>query len=187
MANDLIDWTMQAHPNPDLRSALTLPHILPTDPGDPQPNPSDRPDSIYVFKAKMNPNQEISKVVQSLKKWVPEHPEKTVAVLTPIGAHGEKIVEALQQENIKVVEMLKSSESTRTTARIFEKIFISLADPSSQVKLANVFLEIHRAEIETPGQKAFFEELQSALKSCKQLEDYLSSPHKTLETTFQLL
>lgn len=187
MANDLIDWTMQAHPNPDLRSALTLPHILPTDPGDPQPNPPDRPDSIYVFKAKMNPDQEISKVVQSLKKWVPEHPEKTVAVLTPIGAHGEKIVEALQQENIPVVEMLKSSESTRSTARIFEKIFISLADPSSQVKLATVFWEIHRAEIETPEQKAFFEVLQSALKSCKQLEDYLypQPGQDWLETTAQ--
>ncbi len=173
MANDLIDWTMHDHPNGNLRTALTLPHILPTDPDDPQPNPPDRPNSIYIYRSKLTSEQEIAKVVQSLKKWLPENPEKTVAVLAPIGAHGEKIVEELQKAEIPVVEMLKSSESTRSTARIFEKILLYLADPSKQVKLAAAFGEIYRSQLTAAEEKAFYEKLQSALKACSKLEDYL--------------
>ena len=39
LANHLISWTREAHPVRELREALTLPYILPTQPGDPQPNP----------------------------------------------------------------------------------------------------------------------------------------------------
>lgn len=173
LANYLIDWTRDDHPNPELRDALSLPHIQPTDANDPQPNPPDKPNSIYIYRSKLSSDQEIEQVVKSLKKWLPDHPEKTVAVLAPIGAHGEKIVEALKQEEIPVVEMLKSSESTRATARIFEKILLYLADPSKQVKLAAAFWEIYKTKFETPEEKSFYEKLQSALKACGNLEDYL--------------
>lgn len=173
LANFLIDWTRTDHPNPDLREALSLPHILPTDANDPQPNPPDKPNAIYIYNSKLSSDQEIEQVVKSLKKWLPYHPEKMVAVLAPIGAHGEKIVEALKEEEIPVVEMLKSSESTRATARIFEKILLYLADPSKQVKLAAAFWEIYKSKFETPEEKAFYEKLQSALKACSNLEDYL--------------
>jgi DNA helicase-2/ATP-dependent DNA helicase PcrA len=173
LANDLIGWTMSEHPVTELRDSLTLPYILPTDPGDPQPNPPDEPNAIFIFKSRMNPDTEIKKVVDSIRKWLPEHPDKTVAVLTPIGAHGEKVVAALTEANIKVVEMLKSSESTRITCRILEKILVSLADPASPQKLAAAFIEIYRQKIKTPEEKPFIEVLQSAIKNCKKLEEFL--------------
>ena len=173
LANALIEWTMNEHPVADLRDSLTLPYILPTEPGDPQPNPPDEPNAIFIFQSRMNPDTEIKKVVDSIRKWLPDHPEKTVAVLTPIGAHGEKLVAALTEANIKVVEMLKSSESTRTTCRILEKILISLADPSSPAKLSVAFGEIYRQKITHPDEKPFIEALQAAIKTCKKLEEYL--------------
>jgi DNA helicase-2/ATP-dependent DNA helicase PcrA len=173
LANQLIDWTMADHPVVELRDSLTTPYILPTAANDPQPNPADTPRNIVVYTAKQSPEQEINSVVESIKRWLPDNPEKTLAVLTPIGAHGEKIVEALEASDIKVVEMLKSSESTRTTCKILEKLLIALSDPSSSAKLAVAFLEIGRPKVDTPEKKAWLERLVQLIKSCKQLEDYL--------------
>jgi DNA helicase-2/ATP-dependent DNA helicase PcrA len=172
LANDLIEWTTKSHPVAELRDSLTTPLILPTDAGDPQPNPPDVPNAIFIFKSRMSPDIEIKKVVDSIRKWLPDHPDKTVAVLTPTGSHGEKVVAALQEAEIKVVEMLKSSESTRTACRILEKILVSLADPSSPGKLAIAFGEIYRQKSQTPEEKLFFDVLQTAIKNCKQIEDY---------------
>ena len=172
LANELINWSMTEHPVFKLRDSLTTPLILPTDPGDPQPNPPDVPNSIYIFKSPMNSDQEINKVVDSINKWLPANMDKTVAVLTPIAAHGDKVIEALQASDIKVVEMLKSSESTRTICRIIEKALFSLADPSSSVKLASCFLEIFRFKDASTENKPFLESIQNALKTCPRLEDY---------------
>lgn len=173
LANQLIDWTMQDHPVEDLRNSLTTPYILPTDPGDPQPNPADSPRNIVIYTAKQSPEQEITNVVASIKRWLPEHQDKSLAVLCPIGAHGEKVVEQLEAAGIKVVEMLKSSESTRTTCKILEKLLISLADPSSSVKLSSAFFEIYRHQVESPEEKANLDMLTGSIKSCKQVEDFL--------------
>lgn len=172
LANELINWSMTEHPVFELRDSLTTPLILPTDPGDPQPNPPDVPNSIYIFKSPMSSDNEIGKVVDSIKKWLPSNMDKTVAVLTPIAAHGDKVIEALQSADIKVVEMLKSSESTRTICRIIEKVLFSLADPSSSVKLASAFLEISRYKESSPEEKQFAEALHNALKTCPRMEDY---------------
>jgi DNA helicase-2/ATP-dependent DNA helicase PcrA len=173
LANELINWTMTEHPVLELRDSLTTPYILPTDPGDPQPNPPDSANAIFIHKTPLNSDTEIRKVVDSIRKWLPEHPDKTIAVLSPIKAHGDKIAEALRAADIKVVEMLNSSESTRTTCRILEKILYSLADPSASGKLAAAFWEIYRQKITAPEEKPFIEALQNTIKSCKQLEDYL--------------
>lgn len=173
LANQLIDWTMYDHPVEELRGSLVTPHILPTDPGDPQPNPADAPRNIVIYTTKQSPEQEIMNVVGSIKRWLPDHMDKSVAVLTPIGAHGEKVVEQLEAVGIKVVEMLKSSESTRSTCKILEKLLISLADPSSSVKLAAAYHEINRRLLETDEEKNQLDTLVSALRSCRQVEDFL--------------
>jgi DNA helicase-2/ATP-dependent DNA helicase PcrA len=173
LANQLIDWTMKEHPVAELRDSLTPPYIMPTEPDDPQPNPPDQPNSIYIYKSKLSPEQEIGKVVESIRRWLPAHPEKTIAVLCPIGAHGEKVVAALQEADIKVVEMLKSSESTRTTCRILEKVINSLADPAAPVKLAAAYAEIYQRQASSPEEKQAIEKIRAALKNCTNLEDYL--------------
>ncbi len=52
LANHLVEWTRQAHPNPALRGALQAPPLIePTPPGDPQPNPPDDPGAIHLIRA----------------------------------------------------------------------------------------------------------------------------------------
>ncbi len=173
LANQLITWTMQDHPVAQLRNSLIKPYIEPTPPNDPQPNPADTPKNIVIYTAKQSPEQEIARVVESIKRWLPEHPDKTIAVLSPIAAHGEKVVEGLQAADIKVVEMLKSSESTRVTCKILERLLVSLAEPASPVKLSMAFHEINKPLAETPEAKETLDRLTRLIKSCSQLEDYL--------------
>jgi len=173
LANELITWTMQDHPIPQLRDSLTKPYIEPTPPNDPQPNPADTPKNIVIYTAKQSPEQEISRVVDSIKRWLPDHSDKTVAVLVPIGAHGEKVVEQLQVAGIKVVEMLKSSESTRITCKILERLLTYLADPASPVKLSTAFHEINKPSVDTYEEKEALDHLTRLIKSCSQLENFL--------------
>ncbi|MRR30034.1 ATP-dependent helicase, partial [bacterium] len=126
LANDLNKWTRESHPVEDLRSSLSLPNIIPAPPGDPQPNPPDNPQSIYIMKNPVSSDEEIKMVVDSIGRWLPSHQDKTVAVLCPIGFHAEKVVEALQFAGIEIVEMLKSTQSTRRVTRLLEKVLVSL-------------------------------------------------------------
>jgi DNA helicase II / ATP-dependent DNA helicase PcrA len=156
LANDLNKWTRESHPVEELRSSLSLPNIIPAPPGDPQPNPPDNPQSVYIMKNAVDSEEEVKKVVESIKNWLPTHQDKTVAVLCPIGFHAEKVVEALQLAGVEIVEMLKSTQSTRRVTRILEKVLVCLSDPSSVNKLAVVFqlltqdvpeLELHKADV----------------------------------------
>lgn len=172
LANSLIRWTNESAPLDSLREALTPPFIEPAPPGDPQPNPPDNPNAIYIRKMKYKPDQEIAQVVKSIQSWLPQHPDKSVAVLCPIGDYGEKVVEALHNARINVVELLKSSQTTRKTARVLEKILLSLADPSSSVKCSMAFHEIYDVDSSQPEEKATVELLTSNLRRMTRLEDF---------------
>jgi DNA helicase II / ATP-dependent DNA helicase PcrA len=173
LANSLNKWTRESHLVEELRSSLSLPLIVPTPPGDPQPNPPDSPNSIFIMKSPVDSDKEITKVVESIKGWLPQNQDKTVAVLCPIGFHAEKVVEELQKTNLEIVEMLKSTQSTRRVTRLLEKVLLSLADPSAVNKLATVFqLVIH----ENPAFEPFTShvtELLTHLRQIHQLEDLL--------------
>ena len=82
LANALVDWSMHRHPVREVRDALHAPpFILPTPPGDPQPNPPDDPSQVHLVLHNYTADGEIRAVVDLLERWLPEHPDDTVAVL----------------------------------------------------------------------------------------------------------
>ena len=185
LANSLIRWTETEHPVDELRGSLSLPLIEPAPPGDPQPNPPDQPNAIYIHKAKIKPEKEIELVVNSLKNWLPQNPDKTVAVLVPIGKHGEKVVEQLDQAGIPVVEMLKSSQSTRRTARVIQKLLLSLADPSSSVKCSNAFQEIYESPEGSVEENEQIKRLAAVLRRVAKLEElFYPTAERSVESLF---
>jgi DNA helicase-2/ATP-dependent DNA helicase PcrA len=171
LANTLIDWTRNAHPNENLREALSPPLILPTPLGDPQPNPPDNPDGVIFSKEGFTPEREVDLVVKSLKRWVPEHLDQTVAVLVPRNERGAEIVESLKRAGLDYIELLRSSLSTRQTSGILATILRYLSDPSSSFKLSRVYQSI-RTPDET-GDKLPVKEITALLHKCSQLEEYL--------------
>ncbi len=82
-------------------------------------------------------------VVGSLKRWLPDNPAETVAVLAPRNERAAKIAEGLREAGIDCIELLHSTRSTRRTAQILRDILLYLANPTQPRYLA-VFTVIFR-------------------------------------------
>ncbi len=173
LANELIRWTMEEHPVPELRSALSPPFIRPTPPGDPQPNPEDNPAWIFLSPHKHSPDREIQMVVKALKEWLPRNQDQTVAVLVPRNERGGKVVRELKEARIEVVELLQTSASTRRAADLLASILRSLDHASSAHKLAAAFKDIYKAEMDESENKDAYHSAYGLIQKCENVEDYL--------------
>ena len=177
LANLLIQWTTSEHPEPELQKSLTEPYTLPTPPGDPQPNPPDQPETIGLISTKYTPDGEIRAVISSLRRWLPSHPEETVAILVPTNDRGEKYVDALKQAEIPYFEVLKNSQPTRRVAHLLTEILQYLAEPSNPKKLSKLIANLPLPETNKPAEKSYWEDVQKLaadlVLKCAEVEDYL--------------
>jgi DNA helicase-2/ATP-dependent DNA helicase PcrA len=173
LANALVDWTRSQHPVNALRDALTLPHIESTPPGDPQPNPPDDPAGVQLVGRRLTVEEELSLVINSLSRWVPEHPDSTVAVLVPRNERGEHVVGALKSRGIETIELLKSTGATRATAGALGNILAWLAEPDSPNRLEKAYRVWRRADREDAEANARVELAARTLKRCRRVEEYV--------------
>lgn len=173
LANELIRWTMNTHPVEELRSALGLPFIRPTMPGDPQPNPPDAPQDIFLWDKKFSPEKEIETIVKSLTKWLPENQDKTAAILAPRNERGTKMVAALRSAGIEPVELLQSSISTRQTAGKLARVLQMLAQPSLPVRLGDLFKDIYQIQLDEPETRDIYRSAQGLLSRLRNVEEFL--------------
>ena len=197
LANALIDWVREHHPLTECRGALTLPHILASEPEDPQPNPENEPDDIKLLGRKYSPDEEVEAVVKSIRKWLPENQDKTLAVLVPRNMQGVDVINALKLNKIEYIEYLSSTSSTRATAGAVANIASYLADPTSSAKLAKTYLvwrrdwrDEKRVRELVIGNNPSFEETEisetvksiqtllhqasNLLRKCKNVEEFIS-------------
>jgi DNA helicase-2/ATP-dependent DNA helicase PcrA len=174
LANSLVDWAMQEHPVETVREALAPPHIRPTPPGDPQPNPPDDPAGIHLIGKKFTPDEEIAAVVDSLEKWLPDNADATVAVLVPRNTRGVELIEALKKHDIPTHELLSSSQSTRAAAGALGNLLAYLSDPSAAIKLARVYEVWRRDWREDSDRRDFMTHVRGLIRKCGQVEAYLS-------------
>jgi DNA helicase II / ATP-dependent DNA helicase PcrA len=145
LANHLIDWVMTSHPDPNVRSALSLPHIVPVPEGDPQQNPPDVPEGVKFIPTKFAPEQELEAVAKSVKGFVdsfadvPVEEQPTIAVLVPRNTRGVEVVNMLRQQGIEPIELISSTSETRAAAGSLSYLLAYLADPQSARKLAKAY------------------------------------------------
>lgn len=173
LANYLIEWTMSDHPVPQIQDSLSRPYIEPTPPGDPQPNPPDRPDQIHFRAEKYKPQQEIQAVVRSVKQWLKKNPNKSVAVLDARNKRGVDVANALRRADVPYVELLNSTAATRSTAGVLGNVLKYLARPTDPRQLATLFHVWKRHQWDLEDLQPLFEWIEDALKNCPRLEDYL--------------
>jgi DNA helicase-2/ATP-dependent DNA helicase PcrA len=173
LANYLIEWTMAEHPHDEVQTALTPPFIEPTPPDDPQPNPADRPDQLYFRPEKYKPTQEIQAIVRSVKQWLQQHPDKTVAILDARNKRGVDIANALRRVQVPYVELLNSTAATRSTAGVLGNVLRYLAKPEDARQLATIFHVWKRHDWDLEDLQPIFQFIETALQNCAHLEDYL--------------
>ncbi|MEO8395723.1 MAG: ATP-dependent helicase, partial [Chloroflexota bacterium] len=178
LANTLIRWTKERHPDEAIRrrEPLQPPFIEPAPHGDPQPNPPAESAKITLYGKALTPLEEIQAVVDSLARWLPEHPNETAAVLVPRNKRGYEIVDALKSlhnPDIEYVELLQSTTSTREAAGALGNILQYLADPSSSKLLGTVYKVWRRDEREDEASAARLENVVKLIRKCARVEDFL--------------
>lgn len=142
-ANFLIDWSMNEHPVLGAGEALAPPHVQPTPPGDPQPNPEPGAPPIFVFERELAPDEEIQVVVTSLKRWLPENMERTVAVLAPENTRGFRLTEALERAGLPFDDsLLRSDSATRAAAQALSTVLSYITQPHVATHLERVWSEV---------------------------------------------
>jgi DNA helicase-2/ATP-dependent DNA helicase PcrA len=172
IANTLVRWCRADHPVDEVRDALTPNLIRATPRGDPQPNPIDDPEGIVFVRKKMNPGDELAEIVQSLKRWLPAHPESTTAVLVPRNERGEDLVNLLKTHQLPFVELLRSTRSTREAAGALARIVQYLAEPASPGLLSTGYKVYRRDDRDIQALKPRYERISRLLQKCKQVEAY---------------
>jgi DNA helicase-2/ATP-dependent DNA helicase PcrA len=174
LANYLVEWTANEHPEERVRSALRAPPIIePTPPGDPQPNPPADPAAVHLFDRKLSPEAEIKAVVESLRRWLPDHPDDTVAVLVPRNQRGFEVADALKKAGLKCEELLRSTSSTRQTAGALGNVLRYLVMPTSAPLLARVFEVWRRDDREEERAAERLRRLSALIRKCRHVEKYL--------------
>ncbi len=174
LANYLVEWARTEHPADELRDALFHSIIEPSPRNDPQPNPPDNPKGIYLSRIKFSPDDEVAAVVKSIKNWLPDHSDQTIAVLTPRNERGADVVDALKNAGIEPLELLRSSISTRQTADLFSAILRFLADPASTPKLLTAYRALRREQLQDSKAAPVIQAAAKLIQRCARLEDYLA-------------
>ena len=175
LANHLIDWSL-AHPHTAIseRAPLSKPHILPTPPGDPQPNPADDPDAVVLFAEAYSATKEALVVTESCRRWLAANPDGTAAILVARNSRGSEIVKFLRQSGVPYVENLNSTSTTRAVVGALSRVLGYLADPKSAAKLAEAYRVWRRDERDEPAAVAEIKAMTDALKRIKNVEDLVA-------------
>lgn len=175
LANTLAQWTSASHPTPAVRDALApQPVIQPVPAGDPQPNPPDQPEQVFLHPKAFSPEGEITAIVESLQRWLPENPERTVAVLAPRNTRANELVDALKGRGLEVVDdLLRSTAATRKAAGILDTVLKSLADPQNPRLLADVYARCIPHPAEDKEDLKRFRRNAERIRKCQALETFL--------------
>ena len=152
LANHLIEWTMNAHPVAEVRSALQPPYIKTVPVGDPQANPPDMPEAVKFISTRYTPEQELEAVCKSVKNYVDslagfaDEEKPTIAILVPRNQRGVDVVTELRKRGIEPIELISSTTETRAAAGSLSHLLAYLADPQSARKLSKAY-EVWRRDV----------------------------------------
>lgn len=175
LANELVRWTQEDHLVPEVRDALRSPPLIkPTLPGDPQANPPDQPDQVFLYPKRLTPEKEIQLIADSLARYLPEHTEATVAVLAPTNHRGSALADELRARRIDFEDsLLRSSSATRLSVGQLTAILSALAEPGSATRLAQAYRVWHKADQVNEDARKVYEERAELIHKLKRVEDYL--------------
>ena len=129
-ANALLNWTIDNHPVPEVRSAaFRRQDILPAPPGDAQPNPPDSEAEARIRVYRHREEDELPAVARLAWEYAQEHPTYTLAILVPTHQVGFTVARALDGLNADYDNLLRGSGREREVAAALYAVLGVLANP----------------------------------------------------------
>ncbi|HYF75818.1 MAG TPA: ATP-dependent helicase [Symbiobacteriaceae bacterium] len=138
LANSLVTWTREHHPEMRCRTALEDQFIEPVPPGAPFGNPQPAGYTIFA-KTFETYEKELNEVARMAARSISRNPEKTVGVLMPTNAMSGTMVELLEQQGVKVRQLggPTAPERQQTTLDMLS-VMDFLAVPHEPARLVKV-------------------------------------------------
>ena len=177
LANHLIDWSQGLEEPDPLAGGLADPAIIPTGPGDPQPNPPEHPEAIHLHVPRIEPAEEIRLVGQSIQKWLEDENNRqlTLAVLTPRNVRGYEMVDELRKRGIEVIDsLLNSTSATRAAASALSEVLRWLAEAHTTSRLSKAYLAWRKTIPLNSEEKPILERAARQLGSIRRVEDFVA-------------
>ena len=128
-ANRLVQYVVDAHPNPKCRDGLAPTYISMTKMNDRQGNPPDDPKRIVYDPQSYSTRDEVDTISRLAVRHAQEHPNETVVILTPSNDYGKEFVDRLSTFPVEVVEVLKSTQKARASADVIASVLDWLSLP----------------------------------------------------------
>ena len=129
-ANALLNWTIDNHPVPEVRTdAFRRQDILTTPPGDAQPNPPDSEAAARIRVYRHREEDELPAVARLGWEYSQEKPDQTLAILVPTHQVGFSIARHLDGLNADYDNLLRGSGREREVAAALHAVLAVLANP----------------------------------------------------------
>ncbi|WP_051688192.1 ATP-dependent helicase [Desulfofalx alkaliphila] len=151
LANGLVDWVNESHPQKECRSALEPQHIRPVDDRDRFPNPKTNGYTIHI-KGFSNQEQETERVARLAAEHVRQNPENTVAVLVPTRRMQEKYAEQFHLLNAPFEEVGQITNKQKKTVADVKEVLTYLAKPHHTGNLIRVMKNIFVSDLNDDAQ-----------------------------------
>ena len=152
-ANLLVNWVLDHHPVPEVRSdAFRRQKILPTPPGDGQPNPPDGEADFLIKVFGHREDEELPTVAQLATRYVAQHQSHTVAVLIPTNNLGHKLADRLDDLGAPYDNLLRGGTRIREIASALHWLLRLMANPLDGRALEAVYaslLDLEHAVVQT--------------------------------------
>jgi DNA helicase-2/ATP-dependent DNA helicase PcrA len=129
-ANLLVNWVCSNHPVPEVRATAFLrQEILPTPPGDAQPNPADTPDNLQIRVYRDREMDELQAIAQLARERALQEPDQTVAILVPTNDLGHKLARRLDHLDAPYDDLLRGGTRIREIASALRWLLQLMSDP----------------------------------------------------------
>jgi DNA helicase II / ATP-dependent DNA helicase PcrA len=129
-ANAMLNWTIDHHPVEEVRTnTFRQQEILPTPPGDSQPNPPDEEARFRIRVYRHREEEELPSVARQAWDHTQQQPEHTLAILVPTHHIGYQIAEHLDALDADYDNMLRGSGREREIAAALHAVLGVLANP----------------------------------------------------------
>lgn len=151
LANHLVSYTREAHPEEKCRGALADQKIAMVSGMDDFKNPEINEYGIYTYSLS-SWNKVKENTLKGILNFRVKHPDKTIGVLVPYNNHVSEIAKELRRMNIECDELSTSSEKRIKVTNILGYVLDFLGEPDNIYKfkaLVDSFVEENNDEKES--------------------------------------
>ena len=188
LANYLVKWTVNEHPQKECQSALEEQYIYPVGADDPFPNPRT---GTYTIACQVYPRSvdEIKGIAQLAARHIKENPENTAAILAPYNYILAEIADKLEGMGVRHENLAGQMKDRLKTIEDFKKVLYYLAEPDRKDFFLEIFREVLYKDSEDDSilsfmegliEKYSLEEILYPIGGSARLQEYISSVKETL-------